>query len=605
MPAAFRLFIVLVWIASGYSSTLALGDEKSKPVWPVSATDPGSSMPKVGRSLFDHLMFEPGRGFEIPFPISALFNKIEAKTGISPDLTGKSSIKTALIPVGRSLQRYAADPDFFKYPRAIFAFTKASAKATKSTFNIRDRLYIAYQEKAEALEVISYNEQAGRFEFQVISDYANGRKPVLEYAERSVCISCHQNHAPIFSTAPWDESGANRIVAKRMAVSGKHRYAVPVKSSFDVTDQLDQSTDRANRIQIFQKIWSDGCAFEEGFEFEVKCRAALLLSSLKYGLSGYAKSGSGSDLAEQAFRKNLVSAFERMWPAGLAESSPDIPNRNLASFLKRIDFNFRELLEPEGKHNPQTARDYKKIWITTNRDAPLLDQVLLGFSRFLTLNDLHVIDETLLKRRHQAEISTFTGLCLAKTKRVDGPAQKLIVQCNLKNENSVPLELTILLTVEHSKITGGEVQNGVLAEKISFYKLHLKNKTPSAAAGIDNKFVFSLHQKDTGLTVRLREGDSLDDLKVEFLGGVNKQTAQKISISVTRYKTSKILDVTIKSMIQKALQVEHLPTDNPLSQKVFQRPLVMNAMRSELGETDQPTCCYQTASMPSPVVEGN
>ncbi len=605
MPSAFQLLIVLALIALGFSSTSAMADEKSNPVWPVSASDPGPSMPKVGRSLFDHLMFEPGRGFEIPFPISALFKKIETKTGILPDLTGKSSIKTALIPVGRSLQRYAADPNFFKYPRAIFAFTKAPANTAKSVFNVRDRLYIAYQEKAEALEVISYNEQAGRFEFQIISDYASGRKPILEYAERSVCISCHQNHAPIFATAPWDESGTNRIVAKRMAVGGKNRYAVPVKSSFDVTDQLDQSTDRANRIPIFQKIWSDSCVFEEGIEFEVKCRAALLLSSLKYGLSGYAKSERGSDPAEQAFRQNLVTAFDRKWPEGLAESSPDLPNRILDAFLKMADFKFRNLLEPEGKHNPQTVRDRKKIWFTDNADAPLSDQVLLGFSHFLTLNDLHIIDQALRKRRKEAGISKFAGRCFYANGQANAGAQKLIVQCSLKDGKEVSLELTILLHRQDGIIMGGEVLNGVLAKKTSFFKLQLENKTPSVAAGTDAKYSFSLRQKGTGLTVRLRAGDSLDDLKIEFSGEIKKQAMQKISISVTRYITSEILDTAFKSLIQNALRTDHVSEGNPLTQKVFQRSLVMNAVLSVLGESEQPTCCYQTASMPSPVVEGN
>ena len=38
----------------------------------------------------------------------------------------------------------------------------------------RDRLYLGYQENANLIEVISYNEAAARFEFQLVRDYRAG-----------------------------------------------------------------------------------------------------------------------------------------------------------------------------------------------------------------------------------------------------------------------------------------------------------------------------------------------------------------------------------------------------------------------------------------------
>ena len=78
---------------------------------------------------------------------------------------------------------------------------------------LKDRLFIGYQEKTGVIEVISYNERAARFEFQVVTDYRAGASPEVAYARRAVCTSCHQNGAPLFSEAGWDETDTNARVA--------------------------------------------------------------------------------------------------------------------------------------------------------------------------------------------------------------------------------------------------------------------------------------------------------------------------------------------------------------------------------------------------------
>ena len=60
---------------------------------------------------------------------------------------------------------------------------------------LKDRMFLGYQEKADILEVISYNEGAARFEFQVVTDYRAGGTPQVMYANRTLCVACHQNAA--------------------------------------------------------------------------------------------------------------------------------------------------------------------------------------------------------------------------------------------------------------------------------------------------------------------------------------------------------------------------------------------------------------------------
>ena len=75
--------------------------------------------------------------------------------------------------MGRSLQRNAASPDFFKFPRAVVVAEATPVSIPgKPLIVLKDRLFLGYQPQAEAIEVISYNEMAGRFEFQVVENYS-------------------------------------------------------------------------------------------------------------------------------------------------------------------------------------------------------------------------------------------------------------------------------------------------------------------------------------------------------------------------------------------------------------------------------------------------
>src|SRR3546814_642524 len=109
------------------------------------------------------------------------------------------------------------------------------------------------------LEVISYNEAAGRFEFQLVHDYRAGATPRVSSARRELCAACHQNLAPIFSRPLWAETNANPRIAARLA---EHRDAfsgVPVDRGVDIPNAIDTATDPATMLGVWQKLWHDGC----------------------------------------------------------------------------------------------------------------------------------------------------------------------------------------------------------------------------------------------------------------------------------------------------------------------------------------------------------
>ncbi len=124
----------------------------------------------------------------------------------------------------------------------------------------RDRIYLGYQEKANVVEVISYNEAAARFEFQHRARLSRGRDVRRSsYANRNVCIACHQNHAPIFSRPVWDETNANPKIAARLSAGRPNFYGIPVQRGVDIPNAIDDAIDRANRIGVTQRIWREAC----------------------------------------------------------------------------------------------------------------------------------------------------------------------------------------------------------------------------------------------------------------------------------------------------------------------------------------------------------
>ena len=207
-------------------------------------------LPPVGRSRFDQLIGNA----PVPYPFARLVKTINRQ--MQPDPGGLPPLKVTLIPLGRSLQRNAGAPDFFHFPRVVAA---ADGDNRPGVAPLKDRLFLGYHEKGEVVEVISYNDAAGRFEFQVVRDYAPGKTPKLFYARRSLCLACHQNAAPIFARPLWDETPANPAIAARLKDARRDFYRVKLTGKDDVrlTDpkfnhQVNLSPDGKHFTDVYQ-----------------------------------------------------------------------------------------------------------------------------------------------------------------------------------------------------------------------------------------------------------------------------------------------------------------------------------------------------------------
>jgi hypothetical protein len=296
--------------------------------WAADPVSPGPDLPPRGRSLFDHLVAVREAGttrLDVPFPFSRLVERIQATLSAQQGYNGGT--RQVMIPMGRSLQRTATAPDFFRFPRIVFAVTgEASADREEGAMLLKDRLYIGYVEKTAMLEVVSYNEAAGRFEFQLVKDYRPGGTPRIQYANRAVCVSCHQNHAPIFAGAIWSETSANGRIAEQLRAHRKD-FDQSAIANIDFPDDIEKAAVRGNALVPLQTAWRTGCAADDAAA-AARCRAAALTAVMQWGLSGGHDFDSGTAAFADDFAATFARAWKGRWPDGMKVGSPILPDRN-------------------------------------------------------------------------------------------------------------------------------------------------------------------------------------------------------------------------------------------------------------------------------------
>ncbi len=233
-----------------------------------------SDLPPPGtRSLFDHHIARLGA---LPYPYAALIESFQQF-----DRWDAGTV-ALLVPDGRSLRRAEAD---FQKPRALVA---AQVDAPYTPHELAPvyagRLFLGFVEAANEIEVISYNEAAGRFEYQLVANYCAGCVPRIVYAKRAICLTCHQAGAPIFSARPWDETNANAAVAREIARSmdvpwlaadSTRYHGVALSTQILTPETFDELTVLGAENLVTQRIWIEGCGVKG-----LQCRRSILAQAL-------------------------------------------------------------------------------------------------------------------------------------------------------------------------------------------------------------------------------------------------------------------------------------------------------------------------------------
>lgn len=115
----FLLVSLLGLLGLGAVMSVASEPRSPPPTWVIDPAAPGDNLPAAGRSLFDQVFAVDRNGraaIELPFPFAALLARLDAQLAQDP-ASPLPPAKRVLIPLGRSLQRTAAAPDYFAYPR--------------------------------------------------------------------------------------------------------------------------------------------------------------------------------------------------------------------------------------------------------------------------------------------------------------------------------------------------------------------------------------------------------------------------------------------------------------------------------------------------------
>ncbi len=440
-----------------------------------------ADLPPVGRSQFDYLI----GAHPPPFPFSHLIAKI--KGGLVQQAEGLSPLKITLIPLGRSLQRAASAPDFFRFPRVVLAVDGASKPGALA---LKDRLFIGYNEKAAVLEVISYNEAAGRFEFQVVHDYRQGGQPKIVYARREICLACHQNQAPIFARPLWDETPANPAIAARLQAVGRDFYGVKL-SGTDIAYFIDAAAARASLIPVWQSIWRDGCG--SGADGD-RCRRELFLAALRYGLSGALP----SDAEWKALANTLDRRWAQAWPQGLAIPNSNIPNRDPLAFVPETGASpqqssvapeLAQLAHIPAQFEPLRARPPLERW-----RQPDKARLIAGLADLIDASDLQLLDAQLRSDRAPSQKISFDCRFTRKDK-----GQRVAFACANPSAS-----ISGAWHLSHGKASGN-VDEIALAGAVAPPAIALEGSAPRAGMAR-----FSLRR--SGLHARLADGRLLEQL---------------------------------------------------------------------------------------------
>ena len=472
--------------------------------------EPGANLPPVGRALFDEL-FEAGPGaadrakarYALPYPFERLLDDLNER--IAP-----ARATAVLIPLGRSLQRHAADPDPFASPRIVVSIAEDGGAPDRPL--LKDRFYLGYHERAEVIEVISYNEAAGRFEFQVVEDYGPGKAPRVEYGERFVCVACHQAHGPIFPTALWSETNADPSVAARLAGLGERFLGAPTRGGVDLADAFDRSTDRAARLAFMNAVWEDGCSAPDE-PAAARCRGDLLLAALRYRLGGARDGWIAGDLASEALAERLAGQLAEIAPAGLGAPDPDLPNRDpLAEIEAGVPAH--EAIEPDGVFEPTVRRAVVPFWRSQEPPAALLDRLIQEIASAFADADVRWLDARLraLAPADAPELLRERVPCRVRTVERDATERELRLTCADGSTEDRGM-LSGYLRVAGDTLSGGLIASLILGGHAPVSRLSVAGGSARHTAGSD-AIAIELRETTLGLSARLASGERLAPLMV-------------------------------------------------------------------------------------------
>jgi hypothetical protein len=590
----------------------AIAPATANALWSVDPAFPGADLPPAGRSLFDFLVMQGDAGREtadVPFPFSALVERIA-----TPRRAGAhdaAPVRAVLIPLGRSLQRSAAAPDFFASPRVVVSFAGETRGPGGAEVALRDRLYFGYQPRANVIEVISYNEAAGRFEFQIVSDYRAGGRAKVRYARRPVCIACHQNGGPIFSRGLWSETNANPRIAAALLREKSRFEGVDVARGIDIPDAIDAAVRRANRMAGYQWLWRNGCAASATRDGEIRCRGQTLVAALRYRLSGRQSYDAAAPEYRELVRGAMAGLATAQRGAGLALPDPGLPNRDPLldhAIGSRSANDYAAVADVAAAYDPLTPRPALEIWPFADPDF-VARQLVAGIAEFFTDADVRRLGDQLRAAAawNGAPRRDVTLACDIGVTRREAGQQRIAFACSAADagtQRRAQLQGTLL--VDGVRIYGGSVERLGFADDgagtDALRNIAIGGGTFRMRRG---EVVATLRVARDGTPVRRGDGHAVESIRLTWVPPHDAAKAAAPALRARGAATVTLLEdfAPIARAVSALERSTQEGTSDALSAQPFRRASVLAALDREIGLPPARWCCVDDRALPPPAVE--
>ena len=627
MGFAGALFCLCSLLSSSGIAQDSNSDQAIHGVWVVDPAQPGPSLPPTGRSLFDFLITDQlsdgTREYDIPFPYDRLIERLERQLrSTTPDMP---AVKQVLFPLGRSLARNIARPDFFRFPRVVAAVDSPPAK-TRSLADIlyKDRLYIGYGEKANLLEVISYNEAAGRFEFQIVTDYKEGGDFKVFYANREVCSACHQNGALIFSRQQWDETNANPKIAALLKQQKRDYFGIPIERGVDIPNAIDDATNRANYFSLYQRLWQQGCSTNTDADDEtqkadsadpqqdIQCRANILRYVLQYRLSGDAHFDNDNEYFKTKFLPGFTTNIQHRWPEGLLIPDPDIPNRDPLLMLSKNDqltavgdtftSDASQVLNTMLKNNDVPSEfeplNPRPALMTWQANPENINAFIRGLSDFLSINDIEALDQHLkLKAKIKNHVKSINELvCQAQQSKTEEGSTRVKFTCHsVVAETGPVIDIKGRFYVNKDDFLEGKLSQ---LDYAGAHYIDLKIDTNQILSS-SSKHSASFDLMNGNLNLRLPNGNAVGKFILQWPASTASSDTLEASGQLNVLDDFSFIDTAINAMENDTLQ----HNGDALSDKPFRRVSIMSALSKSLILPGGDWCCLDDSGMPEAALD--
>ena len=278
---------------------------------------------------------------------------------------------------------------------------RTESRSNSNSIFLKDRLYLGYQEKADVLEVISYNEDGGAVRVSGRHRLSRGRH-ASHCLRQSRVVHGLSSERGADILPPGLGRNQRQSAGRRRCSVAQHKdfYGIPVDRGVDVPNAIDNAKLRANRFAVDQLLWNEGCGGND--EPAIRCRAALFMAVLQYRLSGEQQFDRAAASYRDEAAARLTQVSRQRWPGGLAIGDPDLPNRNPLSGASsrcrtRSPFAIGPIsLNVAAAFDPLRLRPPLGVWrVADEKDVARL---VAGLAEFIAEPDVELLDRELFSR---------------------------------------------------------------------------------------------------------------------------------------------------------------------------------------------------------------